>query len=198
MAHQSFLGIRKLTHETTIHLNDPFKNNDSFTNGNPAFNFLRIKLPSPYHQIWPSFYRNRTIVIYIAYFLVHEPKIVDTNKFDSSHFSPHAPFKPNTFSTSETISENLSLLNPAISHSAGSDLPRPKFPDVSGPEGAQRPDKTLRWFHFPGKSSECKCSPYYDCLEMWNVCLLEKVLHWCVSLSAAPLPLLGIITMSRC
>lgn len=67
------------------------------------------------------------------------------------------------FQPLETISENLSLLNPAISHSAGSDLPSPKFPDVSGPEGAQRPDKTLRWFLFPRNSSVCECSPYFDC-----------------------------------
>lgn len=193
--HLSLSGIHKLTQ--FLYLNDPFKNN-SFTNGNLAFRFLELnfRAHSTKFVLWPLFYRNQTFTQLI--FPVCEPKIAETNRFDPSHIAPHAPFKPNTFSTSETISENLSLLNPAKSHSAGSDLPSPKFPNVSGPEGAQRPDKTLQWILFPRKSSECKCSPYYDCLEMWYVCLLEKVLHWCVPLSAVPFPLLGIIMMCPC
>lgn len=94
-----------------------------------------------------------------------------------------------TFSTSETISENLSLLNPAISHSTGSDSPSPKFPDVFGLGEAQRPDKTLRWLLLPRKAANASAQPY----DGW-----ELMMCVCVSWCAVPLSLLGIIMMPHC
>lgn len=55
--------------------------------------------------------------------------------------APHLLNSKPYFVTSQTISENLSPPNPAVSHSASCDLPSPKFSDVSGPETVRRPER---------------------------------------------------------